>query len=199
VVSFHNQVILAPQQSLGHFQMQKLAHIELKMDKIGSSIPVLYVSPAQVMFLVADHHSRAGGNPVVKFKPIPDDAEKPEMDKLQAVVEKYEKELEALEELELTQEIRERREESYRARIQQAESRLGELRQIVLRRKFTAAQERDFLVSKYGKKRVKAMFPGAIPQLPTDFAEAQQVGVQSEIPGQRLFTAGEDEKQEPQG
>ena len=46
----------------------KLADIQLKIDKLGSTVPLVDVTPAEVLYLVADHHSNAGGDPIVEIK-----------------------------------------------------------------------------------------------------------------------------------
>lgn len=46
-----------------------LADIRLKLDKNGSDIVVKNVTPAQLLFLVAEHHANAGGSPVTSIKP----------------------------------------------------------------------------------------------------------------------------------
>lgn len=43
----------------------KQANVDLKIDKFGSTIPLTGVTPAELFYLVADHHQNAGGDPVV--------------------------------------------------------------------------------------------------------------------------------------
>lgn len=46
----------------------KTATVHLKVDKIGNSVWVQGVTPAELMFLVADNHVNAGGDPVLSLK-----------------------------------------------------------------------------------------------------------------------------------
>ncbi len=45
----------------------KQADIELKIDRFGSSVPLKGVTPAEVLYLVADHHINAGGDPIIEL------------------------------------------------------------------------------------------------------------------------------------
>ena len=42
----------------------KQADIWLKVDKVGSNIPIKGVTPAEVLYLVADNHANVGGDPI---------------------------------------------------------------------------------------------------------------------------------------
>ena len=46
-----------------------LADIRLKLDKNGSDVAVKNVTPAQLLFLVAEHHANAGGSPILSIRP----------------------------------------------------------------------------------------------------------------------------------
>ncbi len=47
-----------------------LADVRIKLCKNGSDVPVRNVTPAELYFLVAEHHANAGGAPVVAIKPV---------------------------------------------------------------------------------------------------------------------------------
>jgi hypothetical protein len=44
-----------------------IADITLKLDKNGSDIDLKNVTPAEVLFLCAEHHGNAGGSPITRF------------------------------------------------------------------------------------------------------------------------------------
>ncbi len=46
----------------------KTANIILNMDRIGASVVKKGVTPPELMFLVAMHHSNVGGDPVMKLE-----------------------------------------------------------------------------------------------------------------------------------
>jgi len=49
-----------------------------------------------------------------------------------------------------------------------------------------ANQEVDRLKSKYAAAKVNALFQGAIPTLPTDFAQARKLGIGQKLPTGKL-------------
>lgn len=174
----------------------KLANIVLKLDKIGTSVPKKYVSPAEVMFLVSDHHTNAGGDPIVKLDILDDDAEvKPlevatkELEELQASQDKLDNVMN------ITDEVRQKREEKIRRKMQVKLDAITRLKAIQAMRTFTPALERRRLISIYGQPRINKYYPGQIPQLPSDFAEARSVGVGTEAPSERLLTVGAEGQQ----
>lgn len=46
-----------------------LADVTIKIDKNGSDVDVRHVTPAELLFLCAEHHTNAGGSPVVRCTP----------------------------------------------------------------------------------------------------------------------------------
>jgi hypothetical protein len=50
----------------------------------------------------------------------------------------------------------------------------------------TPVQEKRRLIEKYGKKKVDALMPGAVPQLPTSFDEAFSTGLGAELPEEKF-------------
>ena len=170
----------------------QLANIVLKVDPIGSSIPLKHVTPAEVMFLVADFHQKAGGDPIVKFQTVADDAEKSTIEKLQKELKTLEDGFEALDTLELQDEIREKRTNSFQSRIQQKRDKIEELSNLVTLRVIPPKAERDRLITKYGAKRIGKFFPGAIPSLPQTFEEARSAGFGATLPVERLVTVGDE-------
>jgi len=46
-----------------------LADITLRLDKNGSDMDLKGVTPAELLFLCAEHHPNAGGNPIVRCVP----------------------------------------------------------------------------------------------------------------------------------
>lgn len=171
----------------GNLFMQKLANIVLKMDKIGSSVQKNYVTPAEVMWLVADHHANAGGDPIIKLVEIKEDDEVKQMAPVQAELDSLNEELSALDDIELTDEIRERRERSFHNRIDSKERIIKQLQSIINLRNLPPAKERDRLVARYGSIRIKKFYPGAIPNLPTTFEEAREQGVSADATPARML------------
>lgn len=174
----------------------KLANIVLKLDKIGTSVPKKYVSPAEVMFLVSDHHTNAGGDPIVKLDILDDDAEAEPL----AVVTKELEELQASQEkldniTNITDEVRHKREDKLRRKMQVKLDEITRLKAIQAMRNFSPAVERRRLISIYGSPRITKYYPGQIPQLPADFKEARDHGVGTEAPSERLLTVGAEGQQ----
>ena len=52
----------------------KLATIVIKLEKSGSNVRLERVTPAETMFLVADHHTNAGGDPIVSLEELEDES-----------------------------------------------------------------------------------------------------------------------------
>lgn len=167
--------------------MQKLANIVLKLDKIGSSVQRKNVTPAEVMFLVADHHVNAGGDPIVKLVEIKEDTEEKALVPLRKELEVLRTQLEELADLELTDEIRERRQRSLQNRIDSKEGLIANLESIIQLRNLSPKQERDRLISRYGGIRISKFYPGAIPALPQDFEEARSTGVGQDATPARML------------
>src|SRR5204863_676997 len=164
----------------------ELANVIIKVNQFGSTVPRTHVSPAELMFIVADHHALAGGDPVLQLKIVdPTEDEKP-LKKLQGELEAAEVKLADLENIELTDEIRERREKKIRGIVKLKQDQIQDILNARRRRNFSPAMEREYLRSRFGAKRVNHLFPGAIPQFPTSFEEARAAGVGSELPTERL-------------
>jgi len=45
----------------------KQADIELQIDRYGSTVPLKGVTPAEALYLVADHHVSAGKDPIISL------------------------------------------------------------------------------------------------------------------------------------
>lgn len=50
--------------------LMPLADITLRLDKNGSDMDLKNITPAELLFLCAEHHANAGGNPISKCVPI---------------------------------------------------------------------------------------------------------------------------------
>lgn len=53
--------------------------------------------------------------------------------------------------------------------------------------KRTAREEKHRLLNFYSPKKVNALFPGAMPQMPSDFEEAGSAGLEAQVPTERLL------------
>ncbi len=67
----------------------KLANVVLKLDKIGTSVPLKKVTPSEVMFLVADHHPNAGGDPILKLEELDEEVDITPSQERRRLAEKY--------------------------------------------------------------------------------------------------------------
>ena len=171
----------------------QLANITLKVNSLGSSVDLQNVTPPELMFLVADNHKGAGGNPIVKMEVLDDKFEDEPITKIRAELKDVEKRLADLDELEIADEVREARTRRFRDIIKVKTDRINELLFLKKRRAHNPATERAFLGLRYGAKRMKSFFPGSIPQMPTTFEEAQQAGIGADVPTQRLLDHGDTE------
>lgn len=169
--------------------MQPLANIRLKMDQFGSDVEKKNVTPAEVLLLVADFHPYAGGDPIKTLKQVPEKAELERLAELQADIEQLTKRhAETVDLLDITEEVREKRLESFRTRITSLQSQLDDLRVINGRRKLDSIQEKQRLIFSYGRKKVERIFPGSSPNLPTDFDSAKRAGLEvSKDTDQNIF------------
>lgn len=113
----------APVKSKG--PMMKLAELRIRLDKTGWDVPLVDVTPAELMLLVAEHHANAGGDPVLDLKET------------------------------------------------------GEVER-------TATQEVERLRMKYAANKVKALFQGAIPNVPQTYDEAKKAGIGFVLPTNKL-------------
>jgi len=163
------------------------------MDKVGSNVEIKHVSPAEAILLVSDHHANAGGNPLEHINVLPDDAEDEQIDILTADVKRLESQISDLETSDAAFDVKERRQTYLQNRLDSVKERLARLQALKARRKFTPTQEVNRLKAKYGAARVSKAFPGAIPQLPSDFPEAIEAGLQIKTTSGRLFTVGDNE------
>jgi exonuclease VII small subunit len=169
----------------------KLANVRLKMDKVGSNVEIKHVSPAEAILLVSDHHANAGGSPIEQIVVLDDNAEQPQIDILEADVERLEKQITDLDTSEAAFDVKERRATYLRDRLTSVKERLARLLALQTRRKFTPTQEVNRLRAKYGAGRTDKAFPGAIPQIPDDFPEAVEAGLKIKTTSDRLFTVGD--------
>lgn len=169
----------------------KLADVLLKIDRIGSTVPLQRVTPAEVMFLVADHHANAGGDPIVKLVEVEEGTDEKHIEALQQQLESLDKQRDELDLLEITPEIHQRRLKTIEAQIKTKQDGLDFYRRRVALRTIRPADERVRLASKYGARRIKAFFPGNIPNLPETFEEARRQGVGADTLSERLLTVGD--------
>jgi len=140
--------------------------VKLKTDKLGNSIILKGVTPAELMFLVADNHQQAGGDPVVELV----------REKKKVVGEVVNRDgegrpiLDAQENPVMVKGWVDSEEENFL--------------------KISAKQERDRLARKYGSKRISKFYPGPIPTFPTSFEEARENGIGQVTPSERLLEVG---------
>lgn len=103
----------------------KVANIGLALFK-GHEIHLKGVTPAEVLLLVAEHHTNYGGDPILHLE-------------------------------ELKEEV-----------------------------KRTNDEEVSRLMMKYAPAKVKALYQGALPNLPESFAKARELGIKMVLPTQKL-------------
>jgi len=156
---------------------QALANVQIKLDKIGSSVRREFVTPAELLVLCAIHNTNAGGDPVVRLEEIPETTERNAMEAAQEELEKLQLTLVELEDnQELNLEIKEKRVVSLSTRIQSKQTSLDELQSVLNLRGLSPNDECNRLGSRYSSKVLKSLFPGTTPSLPTSFAEARKLG-----------------------
>lgn len=141
------------------------ATVVLKTEKVGNTVRIKGVTPAELMFLIADNHINAGGDPIVSLTP--------EMKKVKGEVP----ERDGAGQLILDSEEKPVMVPGY---VDTDEPNVSKL---------NARQERDRLGRKYGIKRVQKLFPGPIPNLPMSFEEAKEVGLSLAAPGDRMIVS----------
>lgn len=146
----------------------KTAMIELKLDKIGITVVRRGVTPAELMFLVADHHSKAGGDPVVRLEIEKEMIEAEVQEKDATGKPMFDKENKPI--------------------MRPGFVATDNDREI----EFSPGQERRRLQNIYGAKRITKFYPGPIPTMPTTFEEAREAGISAESPTERLLTVGEE-------
>lgn len=151
----------------------KLANVALKLDKIGNSIIVKEVTPAELLFLIADHHSAAGGNPVLSLE----------------IVKRREKGM-----------VPEKDATGRLIFVTDHNSPDGQSPKMIpgfvnteedLEVEFNAAKEKRRLMAKYQAPRISKFFEGAIPTMPTTFDEAMEAGIEARTSTERLLTVGD--------
>jgi hypothetical protein len=143
-----------------------LATVKLKIDKMQEVVKQ-HVTPAELMFLVADHHTLAGQDPVLSLKLEYKQEKKLVQDKDptgQPMVDVMNGQPVMVEALVDTDEL---------ATL-----------------KLTSVQERRRLSGIYNAKRIGKFYPGTIPNLPQSFDEARENGVQTNTPSERLLEVG---------
>lgn len=149
---------------------QPIANIVLKLDKIGATVALKHVTPAEVMLLCAMHSGNAGGMPVVKFEEIDIKANEMALKSLQDELSKQEELLEALGEVEnITEEVRDRRSITLQQKIESFQGRINALQHIMGVRNLSPSGERARLTGKYNQLVVNKFYPGNIPSIPTEF------------------------------
>lgn len=145
----------------------KLANIILQTDKIGSSVPVKNVTPAELMLLVADNHQTVGGNPIKKLT----HAKKREWGKVQDRDSANQ----------LMWEPDPSKEDGKGEPVMVDGWKDTEEDAEVKR---SNVDERNRLMAKYGRKKVKQLLgDNAFPTLPDDFDAAIAAGLQLSLTG----------------
>lgn len=143
-----------------------LATVRLKIDKMQEVVKQ-HVTPAELMFLVADHHSAAGGDPVISLK----------LEKKQ--------ELREVEDLDPTGapllDVMTGKPVIAKRLVDTNEDAVLKIRPQDERRRLSAI---------YNPKRVGKFYPGTIPNLPQTFDEAREAGTQVVAPSERLLEVG---------
>lgn len=158
--------------------MQPVANIVLKIDQLGSSVPRKYVTPAEVMFLVADHRMNANGDPIIDIKPIPDNAEQEAIKSLKSDLAKLEEQQNKLDsDANLTWQAREEQVRRIQDQIQGKQDAINRWENLRAIRYLKPQDERSRLSGIYGNKRISRVYTGAIPILPQTFDEARKIGM----------------------
>ena len=155
---------------------QMLADVMVKLAKNGSCVPRSNVTPAEVMLLCVEHKQNAGGDPIIKLKVVPEDAEALKLVPLEKELALAEEKFADLDNVDnITEEVRHKRSESLLAKIERLQGNIQALQQVQALRNLSPADERKRLMFRYGPK-VKKLYPGMIPTLPQDFTEARKIG-----------------------
>lgn len=168
--------------------MQKLAHVVLKRDELGNTVQRKYVTPAELMFLVADSKDAAKGDPVIKIDLVADDAEELELKRMKAKLEELiaKRETFSLSE-EITEEVRESRVNALSNVITNTEDRIARLEGLQRLRTLEPDQEVTRLCSRYHQHKIVAMFPGGNPSLPATHEAAIRSGLTTSVAGNRFI------------
>lgn len=168
--------------------MQKLAHVVLKRDEFSSTVPRKYVTPAELMFLVADSRDAAKGEPIVSITLVPDNAEEADLNRL-------EKELIVLQEKrekfsltdEITEEVRTERVNALDYLIKNRLERINDFKGLQGLRGLEPDQEVRRLARRYRQDKIANMFPGSNPVLPATHEDAIRRGKVVAIGGGRFM------------
>jgi len=149
---------------------QPIANIVLKLDKIGATVALKHVTPAEVMLLCAMHSGNAGGMPIIKFEQIDIKANEMALKSLQDELSKLETLLDELGEVEnITEEVREKRSITLQTKIESYQGRINGLQHVMGIRNLSPAGERARLTGKYNQLVVNKFYPGNIPSIPVEF------------------------------
>ena len=194
-------VAVAPMRDSGHLpmkQIQPLANIVLKQDKIGNSVVRKNVTPAEVMFLCALHFKNAGDNPVIKIDIADDDREEKQIEPLKAEIDKLEARIaKDMDDLTITEEIREKRVSNLQAKLERARSQVADLEQIRSIRFLSPDQEKLRLGFRYNNIVLNKFYPGEMPSLPVTFDQAMSFGTRRNTSNNQFdyFLVGADRLQ----
>lgn len=169
----------------------KLAKIILQTNELGSTITLPYVSPPELMLLVADNHKAAKRNPILKLTEVLPSEQEEKIADLKIKLSEVEDKLQSLDKEKIVEELRVQRANTYQYRINSLKDQIQFYQNILNRRSAPPSREREYLMSKYQQKEVRKLFPSAIPTFPETFEEAQQLGMGSEdLMGGQLATFG---------
>ncbi len=172
--------------------MTPLANIVLKTDKIGCAVPKKHVTPAEATFLIADNRVNSGGDPIVRFEPVPDDAQEVPIKNLSKQIAAIDKMLDETSTLkladgtELPDMIKEKRDAGLTAKRNRLANELDTLQRTQMLRNLAPEEEVMRLCMLYGDHRIKRLFPGEIPALPQTFEQARKIGLRSSVAAQRF-------------
>ena len=137
----------------------KLATVKLNLSKEGHEVFRENVTPAELALLVAEHHTNSGGKPI-------DTDEKGDFTshalKLTGDTSKIPV---------LDKDGKQEKDEK------------GNLKFHPPR---TNAEEKARLFGRYNAAKVNAMYPGPMPNMPTDFKEAYKLGLGTVLPSSKL-------------
>ncbi len=148
---------------------QQIANMVLKLDKIGATVALKNVTPAEMRLLCAMHSGNAGGDPVVSFKVIENEITA-KIKELEADLVKVEERRDALGEVEnITEEVRSARESVLNAKFESLSERIQTLANIEMIKNLEPSQERNRLMTKYNQLLVSKFYPGDQPNMVTKF------------------------------
>jgi uncharacterized protein YPO0396 len=149
---------------------QPIANIVLKLDKIGATVALKNVTPAEVMLLCAMHNGNAGGDPIVKLQEIPFEDSDKALKALEKQLTEVETILEELDEVEnITEEVREKRASTQTQKAESLRERIAAQQSVMRIRNLNAREERNRLGTKYNQIVVNKFYPGNMPTVPDKF------------------------------